>query len=89
MFADLLVLLGGIAMRDNGWEIGGRPVLPGTPAHERRGKPDVDGPAVLKHAALLSARGEHRGALRNRGDLSRIDYGMHRGLSREVGALVN
>jgi hypothetical protein len=46
------------------------------------------GHAVFKYAALLSARGEHRGALRLLSTVSRIDSGMDRGLSREVGALV-
>jgi tetratricopeptide (TPR) repeat protein len=88
MFANLLVLLGDIAMRDNDWETAGdlyRQALQRTSAAANQ---TSMAHAVLKYAALLSARGEHRGALRLLGALSRIDSGMDRGLSREVGALV-
>ena len=43
--------------------------------------------AVFKYAALLSARGEYRGALRLLGAVSRNDSGTDRGLSL-LGALV-
>jgi len=88
MFAHLLVLLGDIATRDNDWETAGdlyRQALQRTSAAANQ---TSMGHAVLKYAALLSARGEHRGALRLLGALSRIDRGLDRGLSREVGALV-
>lgn len=44
--------------------------------------------SLFKYAALLSARGEQRGAVRLLGAASRNDSGMDRGLSREVRALV-
>jgi uncharacterized protein HemY len=88
LLANLLVQLGDIAMRDHDWETAGdlyRQALQRTSAAANQ---TSMGHAVLKYAALLSARGEHRGALRLLGALSRIDRGMDRGLSREVGALV-
>ena len=88
MFANLLVLLGDIAMRDKDWETAGdlyRQALQRTSATANH---TSMGHAVLKYAAMLSARGEHRDALRLLGALARIDRGMDRGLSREVGALV-
>ena len=88
MFANLILLLGDIAMRDDDWETAGdlyRQALQRTSAAANQTSMCH---AVLKYAALLSARGEHRGALRLLGALSRVDSGMDRGLSREVGALV-
>jgi non-specific serine/threonine protein kinase len=88
MYANLLVLLGDIAMRDNDWETAGdlyRQALQHTSAAANL---TSMGHAVFKYAALLSARGEHRGALRLLGAVSRTDRGLDRGLSREVGAVV-
>jgi hypothetical protein len=88
MFANLLVLLGDIAMRDDDWEMAGdlyRQALQRTSA---AANPTSMGHAVLKYAALLSARGQHLGALRLLGAVSRNDRGMDRGLSRDVGAVV-
>ncbi len=88
MFANLLVLLGDIAARDTDWETAGalyRQALQHTTAAANQ---TSMGHAVLKYAALLSARGEHRGAVRLLGALSRIGRAFDRGLSREVGALV-
>ena len=46
------------------------------------------GHTLLKFAWLRNAQGAHQDAVRLLGALSRIDYRMARGLSREVGALV-
>jgi predicted ATPase/transcriptional regulator with XRE-family HTH domain len=88
MFANLHVLLGDIAAREMDWETAGaqyRQALQHTSAAANQTSMSH---AVLQYAALLSARGEHRGAVRLLGALSRIGRGFDRGLSREVGPLV-
>jgi hypothetical protein len=88
MFANLLVLLGDIAMRDNDCETAGDMYRQALQRTSAAANATSTGHAVFKYAALLSARGEHRGALRLLGTVSRNDSGLDRGLSREVGALV-
>src|SRR5207248_8630945 len=44
--------------------------------------------AILRYAARLTSRGQHRPAIQFLGALSRIGDRFDRGLSREVGALV-
>jgi predicted ATPase len=88
MFSNLLVLLGDIAARDMDWETAGALYCEALQHTSAAANQTSMGHAVLKYAALLSARGEHRGAVRLLGALSRIGRVFDRGLSREVGALV-